>query len=271
MPLLNEFILFISKHIKDTVIAVLILVIGLWLSKTLTKVIFNKFGKLPENATQVKFLSGLVNGVLSILVILLAINYIGIATASFVAIIASAGLAIGLALQGSLANFASGVMLAIFKPIKIGDYIEVSGLSGTIEEIGIFVTAMITDDNRVIYIPNSKITDDSIINYFVKGRRRVDMIFGVSLESDITKAKKIISEMFSNDDRILKDPPPIIVIKEIVDSSVKILATPWVNSKNYWELYFDYMQNVKSKFDENEIILNFSQSDIQQNQIKNEL
>ncbi len=242
--------------------AIAILVIGIWLAKLLSKTLGKILNKKEVDATLVKFVTSLVKIALITFVVIAAIGQVGVETASFVAVIGAAGLAIGFALQGSLSNFASGVMLIIFRPIKVGDYIEGGGSSGSVEEIGIFVTILRTPDNKVIYIPNSKLSGDNIVNYSVKDTRRVDMVFGIGYSDDIAKAKQVIESVLNSDSRILKDPAPMIVVSELADSSVNFAVRPWVNSADYWGVYFDTTETIKKKFDENGISIPFPQRDV---------
>lgn len=199
-------------------------------------------------------------------VIISAAAQIGIQTASFVAIIGAAGLAIGFALQGSLSNLAAGVMLMIFKPIKIGDFIEGGGSTGSVESIGIFVTTLVTPDNKVVIVPNSTMTNANITNYTAKDQRRVDLVFGIGYSDDIDKAKNVIQSVLNNDSRVLKDPAPQIVVSELADSSVNFNVRPWVNTKDYWDVYFETNEQIKKQFDEQKISIPFLQRDVHMHQ-----
>ncbi len=251
-----------SQYGMNLIFAILILVVGLWLAKVLTKSLLKTLDKRNVDPTLSKFVTALTRIALITFVILAAINRVGIQTTSFVAVLGAAAFAVGFALQGSLSNFASGVMLIIFRPIKVGDFIEGAGQSGTVEEVGIFVTVLNTPDNKVIYIPNSKLMGDSIINYSVKDKRRVDMVFGISYSDDIDKAKKVINQIISNDPRILKDPAPQIVVSALADSSVNFNVRPWVNSSDYWGVYFDVTEAIKKSFDDHELSIPFPQRDV---------
>ena len=242
--------------------AIATLVIGIWIARWLARIAGKVLDKRSVDPTLTKFAISLVKITLITFVIISAIGQVGIATTSFVAIIGAAGLAIGFALQGSLSNFASGVMLIIFKPIKVGDYIEGSGAAGSVEIIGIFVTTLVTPDNKVIYIPNSALTSSIITNYSAKDTRRVDMVFGIGYGDDIDKAKNVIKSVIDNDSRILKDPAPQIVVSALADSSVNFNVRPWVNSADYWGVYFDVTEQIKKKFDEQNISIPFPQRDI---------
>jgi small conductance mechanosensitive channel len=242
--------------------AIATLVIGIWIARWLARIAGKVLHKRSVDPTLTKFATSLVKIALITFVIISAISQVGIETTSFIAIIGAAGLAIGFALQGSLSNFASGVMLIIFKPIKVGDYIEGGGAAGSVEVIGIFVTTLVTPDNKVIYIPNSALTGNNITNYSSKDTRRVDMVFGIGYGDDIDKAKNVIKSVIDNDSRILKDPAPQIVVSALADSSVNFNVRPWVNSADYWGVYFDITEQIKKKFDEQNISIPFPQRDI---------
>ena len=242
--------------------AIAILVIGLWVTKLITNHFSKILTKREFDPTLTRFFTTVVRIVLTTIVIIAAIDETGVETISFVAILGSAGLAIGLALQGSLSNFASGVMLIIFRPIKVGDYIEGGGVKGTVEEIGIFVTILLTPDNKVIFVPNSKMTSDSIVNYNVKDTRRVDMIFGIGYKDDINKAKQAITEVIKSNPKILADPVPKIVVSELGESSVNFVVRPWCKTADYWDVYFGVTEEIKKKFDEQSIEIPFPQRDV---------
>jgi len=237
-------------------------IIGIWLATILSKSLGKVLNKKSVDQTLVKFVVSLVKIALITFVIISAASQVGIQTASFVAVIGAAGLAIGFALQGSLSNLAAGVMLIIFKPIKVGDYIEGGGSAGSVESVGIFITTLITPDNKVVYIPNSTLTGGNIINYSAKDRRRVDMVFGIGYSDDIDKAKNVIQSVLNSDSRILKDPAPQIVVSELGDSSVNFNVRPWVNTPDYWGVFFETTEQIKKKFDEQNISIPFPQRDV---------
>lgn len=253
---------FILTYAANVLIALAILIIGMWIARMITKSVVKLMNAHNVDATLVKFLSGLVKSILYVFVIIAAIDKAGIESTSFIAILGAAGLAVGFALQGSLSNFASGVMLIIFKPIKVGDYIDAAGVSGSVEEIGIFVTILTTIDNKVVYVPNSQMGGGIITNYSVKDTRRVDMEFGIGYSDDIDKARSVILEVLSNDSRILKTPAPDVLVGTLADSSVNFNVRPWVNASDYWGVYFDTTENIKKKFDENNISIPFPQTDV---------
>lgn len=238
------------------------LIIGIWIAKWMARITGRVLNKRNVDPTLTKFATSVVRVTLITFVIISAISQVGIETTSFIAVIGAAGLAVGFALQGSLANFASGVMLIIFKPIKVGNYIQGGGEAGTVESIGIFITTLLTPDNKVIFVPNSALTGSNIINFSAKDTRRVDMVFGIGYSDDIDKAKNVIKNILDSDNRILKDPPPQIVLSELADSSVNFAVRPWVNSSDYWGVYFDTNEAVKKKFDEQQISIPFPQRDV---------
>lgn len=242
--------------------AIAILVIGRWVAKILSNVVRGMMRKANVDQTLRRFAAGLVYIALMAFVVLAALSQLGIQTTSFIAVLGAAGLAIGLALQGSLANFAAGFLMIIFKPFRVNDYIEGAGTAGTVEEIQIFTTTLKTPDNKTVIIPNAKLTSDNIINWTVKGTRRVDLVFGIGYEDDIDKAKAVIKEVMSKDERILKDPAPQVAMVELADSSVNFVVRPWVNAGDYWSVYFDMTENVKKAMDANGISIPFPQRDV---------
>jgi len=238
------------------------IIIGIWLAKILSKSLGKVLNKKSVDQTLVKFIVSLVKIALITFVIISAASQVGIQTASFVAVIGAAGLAIGFALQGSLSNLAAGVMLIIFKPIKVGDFIEGGGATGSVDSVGIFITTLHTPDNKVVFIPNSTLTGGNITNYSANDKRRVDMVFGIGYSDDIDKAKNVIQSVLNNDARVLKDPAPQIVVSELGDSSVNFNVRPWVNTADYWGVYFDTTEQIKKKFDEQNISIPFPQRDV---------
>ncbi|MFQ6041229.1 MAG: mechanosensitive ion channel family protein [Candidatus Poribacteria bacterium] len=195
-----------------------------------------------------------------LLIILAALATFGIQTTSFVAVLGAAGFAIGFALQGSLSNFAAGVLILVFRPYKVGDYIEAAGVAGAVKEIRLFNTVLATLDNIKIIVPNSKIYGDVIKNIWAYDTRRVDLVFGISYDSPIQKAIEIIMNLIKEDDRILSDPEPMVAVSELADSSVNFVVRPWVKSEDYWPVFFDLTRKVKESFDENGIEIPFPQA-----------
>ena len=242
--------------------AIAIFIIGRIVAKgfrSLTTKLMNKKG---VEATITGFVANLTYMALLVFVIIAALGQLGIQTTSFIAILGAAGLAIGLALQGSLSNFASGFLMIIFQPFKVGDYVEAAGVAGTVETIQIFTTTLKTPDNKTVIVPNSSVTGDNIVNWTLKGTRRVDMVFGIGYDDDIDKAKQIMADVLGKDDRILKDPPIQIAVSELADSSVNFVVRPWVSIENYWGVYFDAMENIKKAFDEAGVSIPYPQTNM---------
>ncbi len=241
----------------DVTYAILILVIGWLLAKILSKITFKIMTKANIETTVSKFLSNIVKYALLTFVITAALSKIGIQTASFVAIIGAASFAVGLALQGSLSNFASGVILLLFRPIKVGEYVNVAGQEGNVEEITIFTTTLLTTDNKVIIIPNSNINSGTIINYSRMEKRRVDFCFGIAYGSDLKKAKEAVTKMFEKDDRIIKEDGITVVVGKLNSSSIDLTCRVWVKSSDYWSVYFDSTENVVAALKEAKIEIPF--------------
>ena len=244
------------------VFAIVILIVGRWVAKLFGKVTQRVMGKREIDETLRHFVGNLIYYALLTFVVLAALSQLGIQTTSFIAVIGAAGLAIGLALQGSLANFASGFLMILFRPFKVGDFIEGAGVAGTVESLQIFTTQLRTPDNKKIIIPNSSLTGGNIVNWSATGTRRVDMVFGIGYEDDIDKAKQVISEILAADDRILKDPAPQVALSELADSSVNFVARPWVKTGDYWGVFFDTTEAVKKRFDAEGISIPYPQSDV---------
>lgn len=242
--------------------AIILFIVGRWVARILSNILKRVMTKSEVDPTIVSFVANLIYLSLLTFVVLAALGQLGIQTTSFIAIIGAAGLAVGLALQGSLANFAAGFLMIIFRPFKVGDFIEGAGVTGTVESIQIFTTEIKTPDNKMIIIPNAKLTADNITNYSTTGTRRVDMAFGIGYTDDIDTARSAIDELLKKDVRILKDPPPTIAVNELADSSVNFAVRPWVKSEDYWGVYCDMMENVKKRFDSDGISIPFPQQDI---------
>ena len=232
------------------------------MAKAIANFIRKMMTKSNTDQTLVKFVGSLSYIALLAFVVIAALNQLGIQTTSFIAILGAAGLAIGLALQGSLGNFAAGVLMIIFNPFKVGDFIEGAGVAGTVEKIQIFTTQLKTPDNKTIIVPNAKMTGDNITNYTMKGTRRVDFVFGIGYEDDIDKARKVIEDIIAADNRVLKDPAPMVAVSELADSSVNFVARAWTSADDYWGFYFETTENVKKQFDAGGISIPYPQRDI---------
>ncbi len=244
------------------VAAAAIFLIGWWAARIVRGSIERILRKRDADPLLVSFVGNLSYVLLLTFVILAALGKLGVQTTSFVAVVGAAGLAIGFALQGALGNFAAGVLMLIFKPFKVGDYVEAAGAAGSVEEIQIFTTRLRTPDNKLVIIPNSKVTGDNIVNYSAKETRRVDMVFGISYDDDIDKAKALISEELAKDERVLEDPAPIIGVVELADSSVNFAVRPWVKTPDYWGVYFDTHERIKKRMDSEGITIPFPQRDV---------
>jgi small conductance mechanosensitive channel len=259
VPKLQEWI---TLYGLKVLAAIAILIVGRWITKALKNLTTRVMKKKEVEPTIVSFVSNLVYIALLVFVIIAAMGQVGIQTTSFIAVIGAAGLAIGLALQGSLANFAAGFLLILFRPFKVGDFIEGAGVAGVVEEIQVFVTQLKTPDNKAVIIPNAKLTGDNIINYSAKDTRRIDLVFGVGYEADLLKVRQVLEEMLSRDDRVLDDPAPTIGVLELADSSVNFAVRPWVKTADYWDVYFALTEDAKKRFDEEEISIPFPQRDV---------
>jgi len=242
------------------VLAIITLEVGLWLIQRLVNVLDRKLGAMDPTLNS--FLRGLVSVVLKVLLLVSVASMVGIATTSFVAVIGAAGLAVGLALQGSLANFAGGVLILIFKPFKVGDAIEAQGFVGTVIEIQILHTILNTFDNRRVVIPNGSLSNSSLINMSINTTRRADMSFGISYNDDIDKAKAICQRLIEADPRVLKDPAPLIVVGSLGDNSVNLTVRCWTNASDLWPFQWDMLERVKKSFDAEGITIPFPQRDV---------
>lgn len=243
------------------------LIIGWIVARILTGILRRVMNRSNVDATLAGFAASLSYIGLMTLVVIAALGKLGVETTSFIAVIGAAGLAIGFALQGSLANFAAGVMLIIFRPFKVGDYVEAGGVAGSVEEIQIFATLFKTPDNRAIVVPNSAITAGTITNYSAKETRRVDMVFGIGYGDDMQKAKSIIADILARDERVLKDPAPTIAVSELAESSVNIIVRPWVKTADYWAVLSGTTEAVKTAFDAQGISIPFPQRDVHMFQV----
>jgi len=228
----------------------------------LKNVIQKMMAKRNVETTIASFICNMSYVVLMTIVIIASLNQFGIQTASLIAIVGAAGLAIGLALQGSLANFAAGFLMLVFRPFKTGDYIEGAGTQGTVEEIHIFTTQLKTPDNKTVIIPNAKLMGDNIINYSAKDKRRVDLVIGVSYSDNLQKVRQVLEDVLSKDNRVLKDPAPTIAVMELGDNSVNFAVRPWAKTDDYWNVYFDLTEDIKKRFDAESISIPFPQRDV---------
>lgn len=242
--------------------AAVILVIGYFVAKGVRSLLRRLLRKNGVDETLVSFIVSVSYVLIMAFVIIAALGKLGVHTASFVAVLGAAGLAIGLALQGSLANFAAGVLMVIFKPFKVGDFIEAGGTLGVVEQIGIFTTELRSPDNKKIIIPNAKVTADNITNYSAKDQRRVDIVAGVSYNDDLDKVRSVLERILSEDNRVLQEPAPTISVLELADSSVNFAVRPWVKTADYWDVFFAMQEKIKKVFDAEGITIPFPQQDV---------
>jgi small conductance mechanosensitive channel len=242
--------------------ALLILIVGRWMARALRTIIRRALERAKIEATVASFFSNLGYGVFLTFVILAALAKLGIQTTSFIAVLGAAGLAVGLALQGSLANFAAGVLLLVFRPLRVGDYVEGAGVSGKVDEIHIFTTSLATPDNKRVIIPNAKLMNDNITNYTILGQRRVDLTIGVGYGENLARVKEVIADVLAGDERILTEPAPTIGVLALASSSVDFVVRPWVKSEDYWDVFFATNQRLKERFDQEGISIPFPQRDV---------
>jgi len=267
---LNQLQELLTVYGLKVIAALAIFIIGKIIAKIVRSAITKAMAKGNSDPILISFTTNIIYAGLLAFIIIAALGQLGIQTTSFIAILGAAGLAIGLALQGSLANFAAGVLMIIFRPFKQGDFIEGAGVSGIVEEVHIFNTVMRTGDNKTIIIPNAGLMGGNITNYSTKPTRRVDLIFGIGYDDDLRQAKSILEELLQQDERILADPEPMVAVLELADSSVNFAVRPWVKSADYWGVYFDLTEQVKLRFDQEGISIPYPQQDLHLHQVSNE-
>jgi len=242
--------------------ALVVLIVGLFLIKIINGTIKKRFDKRDMEPSLNSFLQTMISMLLKILLFIVVAGMFGVQMASFIAIIGALAFAVGMALSGTLQNFAGGVMLLLFEPFKTGDYIEAQGYAGTVNEIQLFNTILKTPDNRTIIIPNGGLSTNSMVNYSTEPRRRVDFVFGIAYGDNVDKARKVLIKLINDDERILKDPEPFIVVSELADSSVNIVVRVWAEAVNYWGIHFDLIENVYKTFDKEGLNIPFPQMDV---------
>jgi len=253
--------------IKSIVFAIVVLIVGLLIIKWITKKVDRIIDKRELDATLKPFIKSVISGVLKALLVVAIISILGIETTSFVALFGAAGLAVGLAFQGSLSNFAGGVLILVTKPFKVGDYIEANGHSGTVEAIQILYTDLVTVDNKVIRIPNGSLSNASITNYSEKDTRRVDFQFGAGYEADPAKVVRVLTDIVANHPQALKEPEPFVRMSEHGDSAVIYTVRVWVKAADYWTVHFDVIEKVKQRFDEEGLSIPYPQMDVHVNNL----
>lgn len=259
---ISQFLHILVDFAPRLVSAFLILVIGWYLIKGVKKITLNLMAKREMEVTLANFLSNLLIWLLKALLFVTVISRLGIETSSFVALLGAAGLAVGLSLQGSLSNFAGGVLIILFKPFKVGDVIEAQGVSGTVKEIQIFVTRLTTPDNHTIFVPNGALSNGNIINYTLEGTRRVDITIGIAYGSDIKKAKEVIIDVLNANPLVLKNPEPSVMVLDLADSSVNLAIRPWSKAGDFWNMRCAIIEECKYALDKNGIEIPFPQRDI---------
>ncbi|MGD1951586.1 MAG: mechanosensitive ion channel family protein [Leptolyngbyaceae cyanobacterium] len=253
------------------IVAIAIFSVGRWVAKFLRRFVKRALGKTRIDPTLIAFASNTSYYIIMAFVLLAILGQLGIETTSLIALIGATGLAIGLSLQGSLANFAAGILLIVFRPFRVGDWIEASGVSGYVEDLELLTTILRTLDNRTVVIPNSKLTDDNIINYSTLGVLRLDLVVGVAYESDLKQVKTAIHQVLSEDERILSKPAPTVGVLELADSSVNFAVRPWVKTADYMPVSLSIYEAVKTRFDEMGIVIPFPQRDVHMYEISREL
>lgn len=258
---------YLMTHGLGVVQAIVIFALG-WIGAKIAAGLLRKVlrrAKIEE--TLVGFIGNMAYMAILALVIIATIEELGVDTTSFAAVIAAAGLAIGFALQGSLANFAAGVMIMFFRPYRVGDYIEAAGTAGKVDDLQVFYTVMTTPDNKRITVPNASITGGNIINYSALETRRIDLVFGIGYGDDIKKAKGIIEQVLANHELVRKDPEPTVAVGELADSSVNFVVRPWVKTSDYWTVRFDLTEAIKLEFDRQGVSIPFPQRDVHMHQV----
>ena len=260
--MVEELLAALTTYGLDVIGAIIILIIGNIISKSVPKTLSKLLNKRNIDQTVVNFLGNLTRATIMIFTVLLVLAQFGVQTASLIAVLGAAGLAIGLALQGTLSNVAGGVMLLCFRPIKIGDFVEVAGLAGTVKAVNLFTTEMATGDNVQIILPNATVWGSAIKNFSFHPTRRVDLVMGIGYDDDMDKARDIMLSLIDADERSLKDPAPMVVVSELGDSSVNFTVRIWCNAADYWPLKFDMTKKMKEAFDKDGISIPYPQRDV---------
>jgi small conductance mechanosensitive channel len=247
---------------KNIVVALVIFYVGRMVISLVVRGLRKVMQKQEVDKTLETFICNLVRVALLVVVVIAAIGALGVETTSFIAIFGAAGLAVGLALQGSLSNFAAGVLIVLFRPYRVGDFIEAAGISGSVVQVQILTTILKTPDNKQIIVPNSQVMDSIITNYSANDTRRVDMVVGVSYSDDLDKVRNVLEELVAADERILDDPAHTIAVQALADSSVNFVVRPWVKTADYWGVWFDLTEAIKKRFDQEGISIPFPQQDV---------
>ncbi|HED64367.1 MAG TPA: mechanosensitive ion channel [Planctomycetes bacterium] len=256
----------IQGYLMPLVMALVIFIVGRWVAKMVKGLLHKVLTARGVDSTLTGFLESIAYMLLMTMVVIAAVSKLGVDTTSFAAILAAAGFAIGMALQGSLGNFAAGVMIILFRPFKAGDFVEIAGQAGVVLEVQVFATMLKTGDNKKVIIPNGAITGGNIVNYSAHDTRRVDMVFGCGYGDDILKAKAILMDILEKDERVLKDPAPSVALCELADSSVNFNVRPWVKSADYWDVRAAVHEQVKLRFDAEGLEIPYPQRDVHMHQ-----
>lgn len=258
----NRMYLLIVQYGLNFVGAVVIFLVGRWGARFVSSLLRTTLTKAKVDPTLVPFIDNLAYTAMLVFIVIAVLAELGVQTASVVAVLGAAGLAVGLALQGSLANFASGVLLLVFKPFRVGDFVEISGVSGTVQGIHVFNTVLNDPNNVRVIVPNGQVTSGNILNYTINGTRRLDLTASVSYDDDLRKAREVIQRVLAAEPRILPDPAPVVAVKEMADSSIDFAVRPWVKVQDYWPVYFDLTEKLKVAIEENGMTIPFTQQEI---------
>lgn len=260
--IVDKLIDLVEKYGPKLLGAILVLIVGLWIIKIINKAVKRMLDKRDFDPSLEPFIRTLISVLLKIMLVISVMGMVGIEMTSFIAILASVGLAVGMALSGTLQNFAGGVMILVFKPFKVGDFIEAQGYMGSVFEIQIFNTILKTPDNKVIYIPNGGLSTGSLTNFSQEATRRVDWSFGIAYGDNVEKARTVLLNLINADTRILKEPEPFIGLGELADSSVNLTVRAWVNAADFWDVFFDMNENVYKVFEKEGLSIPFPQMDV---------
>ena len=261
-------VMYASEYGLKIIAALVIFIVGKWVAKKLTAVIKKMMTKSGVDKTLVEFSESIIYSVILLMVIIAALNQLGVNTTSFVAVFGAATLAIGLALQGSFSNIGAAVLIIIFRPFKVGDVVETAGVTGEVTDINLFSTIITPIDKRTVIVPNSSIIGGNITNFSNRDTRRVDHIFGIGYDDDLKLAKETLIEIVNSDKRILQEPAPFVAVNELADSSVNFVVRAWTSTDDYWAVYFDMLERVKLVFDEKGISIPYPQMDVHTDQPK---
>lgn len=260
--IMNRIYVLVVQYGMNFIGALAIFFVGRWVARSVSSLLSKALTKAKVDATLVPFIDNLAYTGMLVFIIVAALAELGVQTASVVAVLGAAGLAVGLALQGSLANFASGVLLLVFKPFRVGDFVEISGVSGTVQAIHVFNTVLNDPNNIRIIVPNGQVTGGNILNYTVNGTRRIDLTASVSYDDDLRRARQVIERVLAAEPRILPDPAPMVAVKEMAASSVDFVVRPWVKADDYWPVYFDLTEKLKVAIEENGMTIPFTTQEI---------